>query len=166
METKTTTMDTAIMMPNRIESGTQSLWNGGPLTAIELGLCFCSGRSRGTFGLDKELKLRTIFAIQRLNGLALEICGLIFVLERILLFFLFGTTLCTYARGKYFYLCILVMSPLCMQYNNGELKFRTLISCIIACFISVKILKNICSLESISNLLQNLSNRDFLAQFI
>ena len=108
-------MDTAIMMPNRIGSGTQSLWNGGPLTATELGLCFCSGRSRGTFeqreeqvfiasakplhpstcskvnndGLDKELKLRTIFAIQRLNGLALEICGLIFVLDRILLFFSF-----------------------------------------------------------------------------
>ena len=53
-----------------------------------------------------------------------------------------------------------------MQYNHGELKFRTLLFCIIACFISVNISKNICSLESISNLLQNLSNRDFLAQFV
>ena len=166
METKTTIVATAIMMPNRIESGTQSLWNGGPLTAIELGLCFCSGRSRGTFGLDKELKLRTIFAIQRLNGLALEICGLIFFWTVLYGFFLFGTIPCTYARGKYFYLCILVMSPLCMQYNHGELKFWTLLICIIARFTSVEILKDICSLESISNLLQNLSNRDFLAQFV
>ena len=55
--------------------------------------------------------------------------------------------------------------PPCIS-NHGEIKFRTLLFCIIDCFISVEISKNICPLESISNLLQNLSNRDFLAQFV